>query len=740
MFPSDRWHRFNRVEAVKPFEAGITLIGQSLRVEICALTVDCLRVRCAPLGAKFDQLPGCLPMSLPWPQPRIDLEYDAGTIVLRTAVLRCCIQRDPYHLSVQTLDGRSLVAEAEGLAAGGQIDEGGSWSLRLEQGDRVYGLGFQPAAFDLRGRSIVLSNRLPDAPFCLPFALVTSDADAWGIFLDHAGYVEVHVGAEDPHSFRWQIDHGVLSALLFAGSADEVIARFRECSGTMLLPPAWLLGVHGSDRDAALLPHLDSIHMTRGQLGEQGVQRKILAQRIHALQAQRKRVFVAAAPVVSTKMAPMLKPEWLIGAIDGQEAARESSETGFYINLENLDAQVWWRQWIARTASLGIDGIVLSRCAPAAISDPRIGQGSASNQAHNRYPVLAARAAAEGLRHADSERRWGLVASAGSTGQQAHAAVVIAQPVANWEALRATLNAVHNLSISGIDLFGLRPRLDLADEELFLRTLQTFGLLPLLDLSEAPIERLSEPYRMAALALLEVRKRFQQFLYGQLAISREYKRPLLRFDLDAAGTQSNAQFTIGEVMIVAPVLNARVTARPVTLPNGEWVDYWTGERFDGGRSITVDAPVERLPLFLRTGVLFPWVVNGSGEEGRQQSAVLRVFPGHSETILYEDDGHTQAYKTGDYRWIYFDCEWRDKHHFVVSRRVAGRYRQPEPHLRIEIMQMEQEPHEVRLDWQNAPLWYYDDQQVTVIAPDTFQRLEIILPRSPSDRTLVRRLR
>ncbi|MFQ3568125.1 MAG: TIM-barrel domain-containing protein [Aggregatilineales bacterium] len=742
MLPSDRWHRLDRVETATPCETGVALTGQGLLVEICALTVDCLRFRCAPVGTQFDQFPSGLPVVLPWPQPWIELKHDSDTIVLRTAALRCHIQRDPYHLSLETLDGRPLVAEAEGLIAGRQIDEGTSWSLRLREDDRVYGLGFQPTVSDLRGRSITLWSRLPDAPFCLPFALVTGEAGAWGVYLDHAGHVEIDVGAEDPHNLRWQIDHGVLSAFLFAGSVDDVVARFRECSEMPLLPPTWLLGVQGGARDAALPAYLDSIHLARNWSDGQHIQRELLTQLVRTLQARNKRVFSAATPVVSARTASTLKPEWLIDQADGRKAMPEDDETAFYLNLEDIDAQAWWKQWIARTASLGFDGLVLTRCAPefpatlVDVADQRLEQSGVSKRMHKRYPVLAARIAAEGLRHADSQRRWGLIASAGSTGQQAHAATVIGRPIASWEALQTTLNAFRNLSISGIDLFGLRPQLDLTDEELFLRTLQTFGLLPLLDLSEAPIERLSEPYQTAALALLEMRKRFQQFFYGQLAVSREYKRPLLRFDLD----RTAAQFAIGDALIVAPVLNARMTVRSVTLPDGEWVDYWTGKRFGGGQRVTVDAPVERLPLFLRAGVLFPLLLKVSAEEDCRRASILRVFPGRGATILYEDDGLTRAYETGDYRWIYVDCEWRDKYHFAISRRVAGRYRRPESYLRIEIMQIEQEPHEVRLDRQNAPLWYYDDQQVTVIAPDAFQRLEIILPRSPSDRTLVRRLR
>ena len=40
---------------------------------------------------------------------------------------------------------------------------------------------------------------------------------------------------------------------------------------------------------------------------------------------------------------------------------------------------------------------------------------------------------------------------------------------------------------------------------------------------------------------------------------------------------------------------------PVALPPGEWRDFWTGERFTGGQTITVSTPIDRIPVFVRDG-------------------------------------------------------------------------------------------------------------------------------------------
>jgi alpha-glucosidase (family GH31 glycosyl hydrolase) len=59
----------------------------------------------------------------------------------------------------------------------------------------------------------------------------------------------------------------------------------------------------------------------------------------------------------------------------------------------------------------------------------------------------------------------------------------------------------------------------------------------------------------------------------------------------------------GPSLWVAPVLEAGATEREVMLPHGRWIDFWTGERLEGGRSVLAAAPLEQLPVFVRDGSL-----------------------------------------------------------------------------------------------------------------------------------------
>jgi alpha-D-xyloside xylohydrolase len=84
-------------------------------------------------------------------------------------------------------------------------------------------------------------------------------------------------------------------------------------------------------------------------------------------------------------------------------------------------------------------------------------------------------------------------------------------------------------------------------------------------------------------------------------------RPLfLEFPDDQATWTVDDAYLFGSDLLVAPVLTAGATARTTYLPAGAtWTDAWTGETYEGGRTVTVDAPLDRIPLFLRDGARLP---------------------------------------------------------------------------------------------------------------------------------------
>ena len=110
------------------------------------------------------------------------------------------------------------------------------------------------------------------------------------------------------------------------------------------------------------------------------------------------------------------------------------------------------------------------------------------------------------------------------------------------------------------------------------------------------------------------------------------------------------EYMFGPALLIAPVTDQGVTRRNVYLPAGtDWFNYWTNERVHGGQTISVDAPIDTLPIFVRAGSILPLgePVESTNEE--QKIATLRVYPGaDADFDLYRDDGNTYAYEQGKF--------------------------------------------------------------------------------------------
>lgn len=122
---------------------------------------------------------------------------------------------------------------------------------------------------------------------------------------------------------------------------------------------------------------------------------------------------------------------------------------------------------------------------------------------------------------------------------------------------------------------------------------------------------------------------------------------------DGKSALTGDEFMFGPALLVAPVTEQGAVSREVYLPEGtKWYDFWTDEKLDGGQTITVDAPIEKLPLFVKEGSLLPLgeVLPNSKEE--QTDIDIQIYPGKDASFsLYSDDGASYAYEEGEYSLV-----------------------------------------------------------------------------------------
>ncbi len=123
------------------------------------------------------------------------------------------------------------------------------------------------------------------------------------------------------------------------------------------------------------------------------------------------------------------------------------------------------------------------------------------------------------------------------------------------------------------------------------------------------------------------------------------------------GPATRYQYLYGPYFLVAPIYQPTAADAEgndrrdgVYLPEGKWIDYFSGETYDGGVVVNgIDAPIWKLPVFVKAGAIIPMVnPNNNPKEIDRGLRIYEFYPeGRSELTEYDDDGLTEQYKAGE---------------------------------------------------------------------------------------------
>ena len=111
------------------------------------------------------------------------------------------------------------------------------------------------------------------------------------------------------------------------------------------------------------------------------------------------------------------------------------------------------------------------------------------------------------------------------------------------------------------------------------------------------------------------------------------------------------EYLFGDEILVAPVYEQGKRERNLFLPEGSrWTNYWTGITLEGGQPVSVEAPLDRIPIFVKEGAIIPKRAYArSIESGTNDLLTLEIFSGANGTFsLIEDDETSNDYLDGKY--------------------------------------------------------------------------------------------
>jgi alpha-D-xyloside xylohydrolase len=250
----------------------------------------------------------------------------------------------------------------------------------------------------------------------------------------------------------------------------------------------------------------------------------------------------------------------------------------------------------------------------------------------NLYPLMHARGFYEGMQAEGEEEILALSRSAWAGSQRYGAAVWSGDVPSTFDALRLQVRAGLNMALSGIpwwttDIGGFHggdPD-DLAFRELIVRWFQYGAFCPIFRLhgfrepadnwrdTGGPNEVWSFGERAYGIIceLLFLRERLRPYIMDQMALAHQKGIPPMRplffdFPQDEAAYQAQDAYMFGPDLLVAPVLEGGARRWRLYLPAGAtWQDAWTEEGYAGGQWIETQAPLDRIPLYLRDGARLP---------------------------------------------------------------------------------------------------------------------------------------
>lgn len=215
-----------------------------------------------------------------------------------------------------------------------------------------------------------------------------------------------------------------------------------------------------------------------------------------------------------------------------------------------------------------------------------------------------------------------------------------------------------------------------------------------------------------------LRSRLFPYLYSEYHLTRGTRvKPV------CGNSDFPTQYMFGDSFLAAPMYSVGEDERFVNLPSGIWYDYFDGTRYDGGQSWLVEAPLNKIPLFVKAGSIIPYRdEKRSAYPAFSDSLLIEVYGGSVGTFrLYEDDGISTQYKQGQFSTTAFRYFERDDYSTFTIGRVSREFSgQPSEKVLTLIFKYVQKPTSVLANKEELSEgsgmseWYYDEGEGRLI--------------------------
>ena len=332
-----------------------------------------------------------------------------------------------------------------------------------------------------------------------------------------------------------------------------------------------------------------------------------------------------------------------------------------------------------------------------------------STEYFNAYALVNAEAIYNGQRSVNPNQRVFLLTRSGFAGEQRYSTATWSGDIGTrWEDMRAQMTAGMNYQMAGLPFWGmdiggfcvenryvnaqqLFDRTGQENEDLkewrelqtrwhqfgcFVPLYRTHGQWPLREVWNIAPD--NHPAYKSITWYHRLRYLLMPYIYSMAAKVHFDDYTMMRglamdFPNDPRVFDIGDQWMFGPALMACPVGEYKARSREVYFPQGGWYDFYSNKYIQGGQTLTVDAPYERIPVFVRAGSILPIGPQMQWSDEKPADLIhILVYPGaDGQFTLYEDEGTNYNYEKGKYATITFTYD--DTHHQLTISKCKGSF-------------------------------------------------------------------
>ncbi len=626
------------------------------------------------------------------------IEDHDESLIVSTDALDILVRKRPIAFTFLNKEGKIINEDDPGLGIQTQGEQVTVYK-KLQEGERFVGLGEKTGPLDRRGNGYQNWNTdhfaydIEADPLyaSIPFYIGIHGDLSYGVFVDNSYKSHFNFGASNNRFSSFSVDSGDMNYYFFSGSVTDIIQSYTWLTGRMSLPPIWSIGYQQCRY--SYYPDTEVLDVAK-KFRDKDIPADVIVLDIHYMDQYKIFSWDKERFPYPDQMIDLLREmgfEVVVICDPGikKEENYEPYSSGknedvflkypdgipyegevwpgwcHFPDFTNPKARKWWGEMIKSYTDIGIKGFwndmneiaTWGQMLPENIEFDFEGEGATTRKGRNVYGMQMARSAYEGVVANLNGKRPFILTRAGFAGVQRYSALWTGDNVANDEHMLLGVRMVNSLGLSGVpfsgyDVGGFAGN---GQSNLFARWIQIGAFSPFFRGHSMINSHDSEPWSYGeeveeiSANYIKLRYKLLPYIYYTFLQASEWGTPITRSlcidyttDKHIYESDFENQYLFGDSILVAPIASDQRFGK-VYLPDGEWFEFFTDEKFKGNQEMIREYALEHLPLFIKSSSIIP-IYGEATENSRNIGDVLEIHiyngKNANETEYYEDDGIT----------------------------------------------------------------------------------------------------